>query len=197
MKKTSVDVDEMMNKLSKYGKGMDKLFNGEERQLVLEVGPQFINMVEYVVKPNSIEVLDGFVINTPNGSIKKDRLVDLDALYKVINQSITRTNIKSKEFMVSITSREIITREMFTQKMTGQDLMKYVRFNSDDIFPVDLNEYVLGYNVNEKGEKSKLMIAASPKDIISSYISLGQKLGLQLKHQTQNSRNYKVHILNN
>ena len=149
MKKNELNNDKLIEDLAKIGKSIDRLVNGNEKQLVLEVGNQATKMIEYVVKKNEINVVNGFVTNTPNNSIKKDRLINVDALVKTLNQSIKVAKIKTKEFVVSITSREIITREMPVHKMSDKDLENFVKFNASDIFPINIKDYILGFNINE------------------------------------------------
>ena len=59
--------------------------------------------------------------------------------------------IKTKDFVISIASKEIIIREMNAPNMKEKDLKSYVEINSKDIFPVKLSNCILGYNIIEKG----------------------------------------------
>lgn len=169
------------DKALKVVKSVDKIINGSEKQLVLEVGSHTTKIVEYVVNSKNIEVTGGAVLNTPANSIKNDRLIDIDTLSRVLSEALVQEKIKTKEFVVSIVSKEIITREMDVPQMREKELKSFVQINSDDIFPVKLSDYVLAYNIIEKGAKNRVMIAAIPKDIVSLYILLGEKLGLNLK----------------
>ena len=96
----------------------------------------------------------------------------------MLAQAIKQAKIKTKEFVASISSKEIITREMNVPPMQPKDLKSFVIINSNSIFPVKLSNYVLGYNIIET---NRIMIAAIPKEIVNSYIGLGTKLGLNLK----------------
>lgn len=165
-------------KSQKVIKMLDKVINGDEKQLVLEIGNHATKLVEYVVKKDTIEVTNGFVINTPINSVENDRISDSTALSNVLAQSIKQAKIKTKEFVASISSKEIITREMNVPPMQPKDLKSFVIINSNSIFPVKLSNYVLGYNIIET---NRIMIAAIPKEIVNSYIGLGTKLGLNLK----------------
>jgi len=174
-------LDEYLNKAIKAGQVIDKVINGPEMQLVLEVGSHTIKLIEYVVKSDKIEVISGAVLNTPINSIENDRLVDINVLANMLKQTLNNEKIKTKELVVSVVSKEIIIREMNVPNMKEKDLKNFVRINSNDIFPVKLSNYILGYNIIEKGNSNRVMIAAIPKDILITYIELADKLGLNLK----------------
>lgn len=198
MKDSAEFMDTLVDKLKQAGSAVDKILNGAEKQLVLEVGNHATKMVEYVVKKNVIQVVNGFVINTPINVIENDRIVEINVLTNALRQAINQAKIRTKEFTVSIVSKDIIIREMDIPKMQDKDLRSFVQINSRDIFPVNLSNYILGYSMIEKGEKNRIMIAAIPKSIVSSYIDLGDKLGLTLKginysgYELYNFLNYEI-----
>lgn len=198
MKDSAEFMDVLVDKSKQVGSAIDKILNGVEKQLVLEVGNHATKMVEYVVKKNVIQVVNGFVINTPINVIENDRIVEINVLANTLQQSMAQTKIRTKEFIVSIVSKNIIIREMDIPKMQDKDLRSFVQINSKDIFPVNLSNYILGYSIIEKGAKNRIMIAAIPKSIVSPYIELGDKLGLTLKginysgYELYNFLNYEI-----
>jgi len=179
--KLNKTLEEFVNKSLKVVKSVDKFVNGIEKQLVLEVGSHTTKVVEYLVKDKEIEVRGGALLNTPVNAVQNDRLVEIDILANMLEQTLKEEKIKTKEFVASIASKEIIIREMNVPKMKAKEIKSFVQINSNDIFPVKLSNYVLTYNMIEKGVNDRVMIAAIPKDIVETYIQLGNKLGLSLK----------------
>lgn len=175
------DLEEYLEKTLKVAKKVDRFVNGVEKQLVIEVGSHTTKVIEYMVKDKEIEVTAGALFNTPINSIENDRIIDINIFANVLEQTIKEEKIKTKEFVVSIASKEIIIREMNAPTMKDKDLKNFVQINSKDIFPVKLHNYVLAYHIIEKGATNRVMIAAIPKDIVESYIQLGDRLGLGLK----------------
>lgn len=181
LKDLDMDLTVYLDKAIKVAKSVDRFINGAEKELVLEVGSNTIKLIEFAVKSNSIEVTAGAVLNTPINSIENDRLIDINTIANILAQAIEKEKIKTKELVVSIVSKDIIIREMNVPNMREKDLKNFVQINSTDIFPVKLVNYVLGYNIIEKGATNRVMIAAVPKDILNGYIELAEKLGLNLK----------------
>lgn len=181
MKDLNKTLEEYLNKALKVVKKVDRFINGVEKQLVIEVGSHTTKVVEYVVKDKEIEVTGGALLNTPINSTQEDRLIDINALANVLEQALKEEKIKTKEFVASIVSKEIIIREMNAPNMKERELQSFVQINSKDIFPVKLSNYVLAYHIIEKGTTNRIMIAAIPRDIIEGYIQLADRLGLNLK----------------
>ena len=181
MKDLDMDLTVYLDKATKVAKSVDKFINGAEKELVLEVGSNTIKLIEFAVQSNSIEVTAGTVLNTPMNSIENDRLVDINTIANILTQAIEKEKIKTKELVASIVSKDIIIREMNVPTMREKDLKNFVQINSTDIFPVKLANYVLGYNIIEKGATNRVMIAAVPKDILNGYLELANKLELNLK----------------
>jgi len=163
------------------------ILNGSEKFLLLEVGNHTIKMCEYVFNNGLIHVLNGFIIPTPQNAVENDKIVNVPAIVKVIQDKIRIEHITNRTLTVSIASNEIITREMLVPKIKHEEMSKFIEVNSGDIFPVKLNTYSLGYSVIEeykdKGtDMNRIMIAAIPKDVIIPYIELAATLKLQLKN---------------
>lgn len=168
-----------LDKAHNVVKGVTKISG--EKQLVVEVGNSTIKIIEYIIRKDSIKVTGGAVLNTPPNILQNDRITDVTRLANLIKQTLEQEKIKTKEFVVSIVSKDIIIREKNIPPMMGKELKSYIKLNSHDIFPVKLENYVLSYNVLEKGASNKLMIAAVPKDMVQAYIELGKQMGIQLK----------------
>lgn len=185
-------------KAIKLIKTVDRIVNGADKELVLEVGNHTTKLVEYKLQKETIEVQKGTILNTPLNVIENGRIINHDRLVSILKQALIQERIKTKDFIVSIISKEIIIRQMECPQMRENELKTFVQLNSRDIFPVNLANYVLGYNIIEKGEKNRIMIVAIPKEIVTSYIELGNKLGLKLKgfnysgYELYNFLNYEI-----
>lgn len=162
------------------------IVNGSEKYLMLDVGNHTIKMLEYIFHNNQIHVLKGFIVPTPQKTIEDDRIIDVASISKAVFDKIKENKITTRNLVVSISSSEVITREMLIPKIKPEEMNKFIESNSADIFPVKLSTYSLGYSIIEeykdKGtDMIRIMIAAIPKDIIIPYVELASSLKLQLK----------------
>lgn len=161
---------------------IDKMFKGKERHLILEVGNYNTKMIEVVPEVRKINIEKGFIFATPAGTIDDDIIVSYEELVDELMSRMKEEKITSRQLTVSLSSMDIITREMNVPIMSKKDITSFIKNNSADIFPVDLFDYTLAYTiVDTKKGSSKLLIAAIPNDIIEPYIKIAERLNLVLK----------------
>lgn len=164
---------------------VERFIKGTDKKIVLEIGSYNIKLVE-IQKAEKIEISKGFIIPTPENSVEEDRITDISNLAKEIKKKIKEEKIYTRELTISVASKEIITREISLPYMKKNDLNNVIKMNSEDIFPVKLENYSLGYSIIEEYiEKesilNRILVAAIPKDIIIPYIELAEQLKLSLK----------------
>jgi len=157
-----------------------------KRRLVLEVGSHFVKMAEFLCSKNHIKLVKGFTVKLPEGIVKKDIIVDVDRLADLLIPIIKERKFSIQELEVVISSKAIITRETTLPKAKRADLDGVVHTNIDELFPIKTSEYTFGYRileeVREKGtDMYKVLIVATPTDIISPYLVLAKRLKLKLK----------------
>jgi type IV pilus assembly protein PilM len=164
---------------------VERFLKGADKKIILEIGNHNIKLIE-IQKAEKIEVSKGFIISTPENAIEEDRIIDISSLAKVIKGKIKEEKIFTRELTVSVASKEIITREISLPYMRKDDLNNVIKMNSEDLFPVKLENYSLGYSIIEEytekeGILNRILVAAIPKEIIVPYIELAQQLKLSLK----------------
>ncbi len=152
----------------------------KEKYLILEVGNYNTKMIEVTPLAGKMIVNKGFIIATPEGTLEENVVVKTDELVEQLSQKIKEEKITSRSVTISLSSGDIITREMPIPKMNKRDTLSFIKINAKDLFPVDLDEYTLGYVSMGEESNSKLLIIAIPNDIIIPYIGIIEKLGLVL-----------------
>lgn len=162
-------------------KDFKKSVKGKEKYLVLEVGNYNTKMIEVEPLPGKIAVNKGFIVATPEGTIDDDVIVNSDELINTLKEKIQEEKISTRHVTISLSSKDIVTRELSVPKMNNRDMISFIKVNSKDLFPVNLEDYTLGYVSMSKEDKKKLLIIAIPNEIIVPYIDITQKLGLVLK----------------
>jgi len=195
MKKISLKRKFQINGV-KIKESLKRVLSGSKKYLVLDIGSTNIKLVEYVIENSKIHVLNGFIVATPANSFSNGKIHHISPIAELISQKLKDEKITTRSLVVSITSNEIITREMLVPKIKSEDLDNFVSVNSADIFPMNLSTYSLGYSVIEEYkektvEMNRIMIAAIPRDIIIQYISLAEILKLELK--TINYAGYELY----
>jgi len=138
-------------------------------------------MIEVSPLSGKMLVHKGFIIATPEGTLEDDVVVKPDELINQLSEKMKEEKITARNVTISLSSGDIITREMAVPKMNKRDTLSFIKINSKELFPVDLEDYTLGYVSMGNEDNSKLLIIAIPNEIIVPYIGIMEKLGLVLK----------------
>jgi len=171
-----------VKKVKSSRQDIDKMLKGKERHLILEVGNYNTKMIEVVPETRKINIEKGFIFATPSGTIDNDVIVSYEELVNELMVRMKEEKITSRQLTVSLSSMDIITREMNVPTMSKKDITSFIKNNSADIFPVDLFDYTLAYTVvDTKQGSAKLLIAAIPNEIIEPYIKIAERLNLVLR----------------
>lgn len=128
----------------KPSKKLDKAIKGKEKYLVLEIGNYNTKMIEVEPLPGKIAVNKGFIVATPEGTIVDDVVVSSDELIRLLKEKIQEEKITSRFVTISLSSKDIVTRELSVPKMNNRDMISFIKVNAKDLFPVNLEEYTLG-----------------------------------------------------
>ena len=142
----------------KSSKKFEEAIKGKEKYLILEIGNYNTKMIEVEPLAAKIAVNKGFIVATPEGTIDDDVVVNSKELIDILKEKIQEEKITRRQVTISLSSKDIITRELAVPKMSTKDMISFIKVNSKDLFPVNLDDYTLGYVSMSREEKSKLLI---------------------------------------
>ncbi|MBE3592515.1 MAG: type IV pilus assembly protein PilM [Thermoanaerobacter sp.] len=124
------------------------------------------------------------MINTPSNVITNGKIIDINSLADVINETLKRNNIKEKQVCFTISSSNNIIRDLELPLMKEEEVEKALYYEIEQYIP-DTENYVIDYrylpNIAEKDKMVRVLIASSPKDIIEKYVKLAEMLKLKLE----------------
>lgn len=124
------------------------------------------------------------MINTPSNVITNGKIIDINSLADVINETLKRNNIREKQVCFTISSSNNIIRDLELPLMKEDEVEKALSYEIEQYIP-DYENYVIDYrylpNIAEKNKTIRVLIASSPKDIIEKYVKLAEMLKLKLE----------------
>ena len=153
--------------------------------LSIEVGLTTTRICETDYKSKTQKVYNYAKLPTPEGVIYDGEIKSMEPFATQIKSVLNENNIKTKQVIFTVASSRIASREITVPLVKDNQIDALVRANSSDYFPINLDEYELGYiqlgKVNDGGvDKHKLLALAAPKTIIASYKTLAGACGLSL-----------------
>ncbi|WP_192930141.1 type IV pilus assembly protein PilM [Alkaliphilus pronyensis] len=152
--------------------------------LSIDIGSHTTKILEGKASGGSLNIDKAMTIPTPTETYRDGRILDIDELSNSIGSALKKENIKGKRVVFSIESTSIITREIILPSVKADEIKAMLDFEIKQYLPIDLESYIIQSRLIEETviegiRKSKIQVAALPKDIASEYHSLSQKLGLK------------------
>lgn len=152
--------------------------------LSLDIGATLIKGVLGKEAKHGVKVEKAFLFNTPVGSVSDGHILDLASLGAEIHAQLETRKISTKQVIFSITSTEVVTRELLLPSVKSRDIRQMIVFEVSKLLPIQLEQYILDYSVLEKitedsTTKSRVLVAAMPKEIAQGYWQLANQLNLK------------------
>lgn len=136
---------------------------------------------------SSVVVEKAFVLDTPRDCINDGKLIISDEGINLLKQSILQVliqnKIKTKDAIFTIQSTNVIRREFEIPRVKPSEMEDMIRYQIEQYLPIDLNEYIVEQKFledkkNSSSNKSKILIAAMPKELAAEYLKLTNALEL-------------------
>ncbi len=156
-----------------------------ERGISIDIGTDLIKIVSYKKTKKVFTVLKSVAIEMPDCNINDGFVEDLDTLANAIGDVIKRNKLKGKNVDFTLSSNKIITREVNYPDLAHKKLAPMIRMNSDEYFPVNLNEYTMDFEIlDHYTEEMEKMVRTNtvviPTEIVQCYVRLAKMLKLKL-----------------
>lgn len=151
--------------------------------LGIEIGVSKIRICEEDYKTKNPKVYRSVSIHTPEGTVTDGILNVNEELVGAVRAALQENKIRTKQIVFSMSSTKIANREVVIPYVKENKVKDLVRANATDYFPVDLEQYEVGYSIvgtieNENDTKQyKVLVYAVPKIMAAGYFQLAQALG--------------------
>lgn len=102
-----------------------------------------------------IRVYRSLVFETPKGSVEDGLIKDMDAFGEELKSRLKAAKMKSDKVVFSINSSKIANREIVMPSVREKRIMDIIRTGASDYFPIDVNDYILSYQILEKNSPAE------------------------------------------
>jgi|GEM_PF-1170357 len=126
------------------------------------------------------------ILNTPEGAIESDRIIDVEAIAKTISEFIKDNKINTDNVIYTVHGQDTIIRHteiaIMQEVQVGQAAVREI----GQYLPKQGANYYIDYQiidkiVNDEKKVYKVLVAAAPKVKINGYVELTSKLGMKIK----------------
>ncbi len=156
------------------------------RVLSIDIGYSITKIVEVDFRQKNSKVYNCFAMQTPAGLVDDGYIKESEAFSTALREELAKRDIKTKKVVFTITSTKIANREVPIPAVKQNRIDSMVQAKAGDYFPVDVRLYKFSYSILDtltEGDTKqyKLLVLATPKDLLESYYSLAENAGLTIE----------------
>ncbi len=156
------------------------------RTLTIEVGNEFIKVVELQKQKGKVMVHHAVSVQTPPDSVEDGFVRNVSQVAEAIRSAMAEEQIVANEVTFVLNSSRVATKEVPLPLVKKDKIQGLVNENASDYFPVNIDDYVLSYTVLEEiktkeDQKLRILVYAAPELMIQSYYDLAGVLGMKIK----------------
>ncbi|MDP4180213.1 MAG: type IV pilus assembly protein PilM [Bacillota bacterium] len=154
--------------------------------LAVDIGNKNIKVVwGYYSKPQ-IYILEYDIVNTPGNIINDGRILSLEYIMKTLSGIIKKNKIKANKLIMNISGTGVITREIQLPKSTDDELESILKYDAQQYFPVDLEDYVMDFKILDDGASNnentcRVLLVAVPLKQANDYMYIAEKLKIEME----------------
>lgn len=161
-----------------------KFFDLKLEAFGLEINDFLLKIVKLSTKGKNISISSFGDFKIENGVVEQGIIKDQKALSEIIKSACS--NIKGKKLNTKYVVASLPEEQSFLQviqmpKMTEEELKTAVPFEAENYIPMPIDQVYLDFeaiNTLEDSDHSDVLVVATPKQIVDSYVSCIKSAGL-------------------
>lgn len=149
----------------------------------IEIGLYYTKVCEADFRARSTKVYKSFIFDTPENTIEDGYIRDKGSFADELRRQLRLHKFKNKNFVFTIASNKILSREVTIPAVKDNRIMDIVRAEANDYFPMDISEHVLTYSLLEsmpETKQKKIMVFAAPLTLVRNYYGLADMLDVNV-----------------
>ena len=166
--------------------------------LSIELGYSLTRVCEIDYKTKKPKIYANFEFRTPENVLEDGFIKQPDAMGNALRAAIERNGIKTKQVVFTISSARIASRDTTLPFVKENKLEELVHASASDVFPVDISNCKLTYQILETQEteggdkKYHVALYAAPNDLLESYYTMCTIAGLTIEALDYSSNSFAV-----
>ncbi len=149
------------------------------RVVSIEIGLAKTRVCETDFKKKNPKIYKCVVFDTPENTIEDSFIRDKKVFGDALKAQLDKADIKCRNFMFSMNSSKILSREVFLPKVKENLIPGIIEGQKDEYFPMDISEHKLAYSIIAEDSDSgqyRAIVYAVPDTLIKNYFNLAEEL---------------------
>lgn len=165
-----------------------RLFTKSKQGLGIELASDRINIVELRKQGQGYKLAGLYTQEVPEGSIEEGQVLDPPGIAEILDTMLEENGVKSKRVATAIPGRDAVVRlvPVPAELNDPEELRDYISQEAGLYLPypreeADVDFQKLGFFEDEDGiEKVQVLLVATRREAIDTYINIFEEAGLQL-----------------
>lgn len=160
------------------------LFNSNLNAFGLDLSDRSIKVAQLKKKDGKTRLYAYGREDIPKGLIMDGEIKDKEKIAELVKKTLLNSKpnpIKSKFVIYSIPEPKGFIRVVKLPRMEENDISDAIRCEAEQLFPIDINESYLDWQVlpNGNNKTMKILVAMVPSQLVDSYSSVMKSAGLK------------------
>ena len=150
--------------------------NKTKTKVGLDIGTSSVKVLALSQQKAAGVQLDFFAVQPFEGERSKEKIVE------AIKRAVTSSETKLQNVTISVSGQGVVVRQVLFPKMSEGELKSALQFEAEKHIPFSINEVYIDAQVidqNAEGNKMKVLIVASKKDLVDEYLGYIREAGLE------------------
>ncbi len=161
------------------------MFGFRKKELVgIDIGSTSIKLVQLKEVKGGYELVKIGMAPLPTQAVMDNTLMDIPAIVEVVRSLSKSLGVKVRQVACSLSGNAVIIRQLSFPTMTAQELEEQIHWEAEQYIPFDINDVNIDFHILGPDEvdpkKMNVILVASKKEIISTYVALFKEAGMTL-----------------
>lgn len=142
----------------------------------LDIGTSSVKALALSHMKGSGFQLDLFAVQPIDGERSKENIIE------AVKRTVASAGMKVQSVTISVSGQGAVVRQVLFPKMSENELKSALQFEAEKHIPFNINEVYIDAQVidqNAEGNKMKVLIVASKKDLVDEYLGYVKEAGLE------------------
>jgi len=145
-------------------------------KVALDIGTSSVKALALTQQKTGGSQLDLFAVQAIDGERSKETIVE------AVKRAVASLETKAQGVTISVSGQGVVVRQVLFPKMSEAELKSALQFEAEKHIPFGINEVYIDAQVidqNAEGNKMKVLIVASKKDLVDEYLGYVKEAGLE------------------
>ena len=158
-------------------------FKGRYSNIGLDIGSAQVKLIQFKRKKGRVALHQYGIFPLPGGAVEGGRIADPLVLAVRLKQYLRRRGLHKNRVNLCIGGASVIHRQILLPAMTAREIPQAIRWEAEKqvMFPLDeavIDHACIGERVVDGKTVSEVVLVATPKEVVNSYIELVTRVGL-------------------